>query len=57
MSTHLVLEGRTAVLVTKQERHKVGRGGTENGVGVATCYLLVITDDFRKCQYSQQGKI
>lgn len=28
-----------------------------NGVGVAACYLPVISDDFSKCQYSQQEKI
>lgn len=51
MSTHLDLDGLTAVLVTEQERHKVVGG--EVGGGLATCYLHVNTDDLSKCQYSQ----
>lgn len=37
MSTHLDLDGLTAVFVTEQERHKVVGG---DGVGRRGCHLL-----------------
>lgn len=40
MSTHLVLDGRRAVLVTEQEQDTDSSGGDGlGGSGVAACYL------------------
>lgn len=43
MSTHLDLDGLTAVLVTEQERHKVVGGRWEEGLPLVTSTLTQMT--------------
>lgn len=45
MSTHLVLDGLTAVSVTEQERHKAVEGVVGGGLPLVTS---LITDDLSK---------
>lgn len=43
MSTHLVLDGLTAVVVTEQHRHRNWWGGGSGG-GLATCFFPTVDD-------------